>query len=266
MAPLHRRRRDETVTAPASAEEIDRFLAAESFTGYQAVALPHGRAIPGRDRSTDMHRVLNHIGVRDKTLLDVGCYYGALPATATELGATATGLELDPERHAIATRAAALAGDRWDVRLGSVDALDPAERFQVVTLLNVIHHIDDPIDFLAKLAAHCSERLVVEFPLAHDISALRYVWDDIDNEGKPSVAVAAKTFFWSRIISLASRQLPLAFVGAQQYHRRWHYSAEAFRIIAEQMVPGVTRVDITPSKWHKYRAVAVLEMAAGSNG
>lgn len=249
------------MTAVASVDEIDQFLSATEFSGYQGLPLPHGRSIPGRDRTSDIRQLLAAVGINGKSLLDVGCYYGALPAVATDLGATALGLELDPGRFEIANRAAELAGNKWQVRSGSVESLADSEQFQVVTLLNVIHHIDDPIDFLVELAAHCTETLVVEFPMAHDISALRYVWDDIDNPGKPSPLIAAKTFAWSKVLGRAAKSLPIAFVGQQQYHRRWHYSIEAFRTIAEQMVPGVQRVLIEPSNWHKYRAVATLHMS-----
>lgn len=249
------------MTNPAAAADIDRFLNEHQFSGYQSVPLPHGREIPGRDRSTEMRTLLDQLDVAGRTVLDVGTYYGALPATAAAMGAIATGLEPDPERCQIATGAAALTGDAWSIRPGSVEALGPDDTFDVVLLLNVIHHIDEPIAFLRSLARHCTGTLVVEFPVAHDISAVRYVWDDIDNSGKrPSPLVVAKTYFWSMVLRLASRRIPIALLGQHEYHRRWHFSTASFRVIAEQMIPGVASVSIERSTWNRYRAVAKLTM------
>ncbi|MEZ5166330.1 MAG: methyltransferase domain-containing protein [Acidimicrobiales bacterium] len=251
-----------SMSTPASLDEIDRFLKSREFSGYQSVPLGNDREIPGRDRSTEMRALLAPHSVSGRSVLDVGTYYGALPATASDLGATATGLEPDPERHAIAAEAARLAGDRWQIRAGSLEALADDEQFDLVFLLNVIHHIDEPVSFLRRLASHCTGTLVVEFPVAHDISGLRYVWDDIANSGsRPGPVVAARTFFWSRVIRSVSKRIPIAHLGDDDYHRRWHFSVSAFRIIAGSMLDGVDTVSISPSTWNRYRAVATITMA-----
>ena len=251
------------MTPSSSTTEIDRFLASHEFSGYQSVPLGHGREIPGRDRSIEMRELLDPLRVAGRTVLDVGTYYGALPATATQLGATATGLEPDPGRYAIAAEAAAVAGDAWSIRNGSLEVLGENEAFDVVFLLNVLHHVDEPVGFLRQLAAHCRDTMVVEFPVAHDISAIRYVWDDIENSGsRPGPLIAARTYVWSAVMRVVSSRLPVAFIGAHEYHRRWHFSVSSFRIIAEQLVPGVRSVAIRRSTWNRYRAVATIEFGS----
>ncbi len=243
--------------------EIDTFLNTTEFTGCQRVPLLYGREIPDRDRSAPIRQILEDAGVSGKSVLDVGTYYGALLAEAAELGATATGLEPGRERYSVAEWAAHLAGDRWSVVNGSIDDLGVEDRFQVVAVQNVIHHVDDPINFLQELDAHCDETLVVGCPLAHDVSVLRYFWDDPEHRGsRPRITVAVRTFFWSLILQAMSRDIPVSVAGQLPCHRRWHYSIPAFRIVAEQMIDNVRSVEVKRWSWHRYRAVAKIEMGS----
>ena len=244
----------------ASVEEIDLFLESTEFSGYQSVPLPRGRRIPGRDRTTAIVSLLREVGVEGKTVLDVGTYYGALPAAASGLGAISIGLEPERCRYDIAAKAATLAGGRWEVRYGSVEELDSNEKFECVFLLNVIHHIDTPVAFLRKLALHCTDRLVVEFPLAHDLAATRYLFDR-SGSGHPTPIAASLALGGSALMWLASLFLPVVLLGNRPYHRRWHFSARAFRTLSEQMIDGVESVTVKRSSWSRRRAVAVLKMS-----
>ena len=80
-------------------EEVDRFLTTNTFSGYQSVPLPHGRRVPGKDRSKTADLVFRE-GVHDKRVLDVGAYYGAFTHEAVRRGAAhVVGLEPDQERY-----------------------------------------------------------------------------------------------------------------------------------------------------------------------
>ena len=81
-------------------------------------------------------------------LLDVGCGSGDFVAMARAWGFEAVGVDVDP----VAVRQAQAKG--LDVRLGGVEALDPAtERFDGITMSHVLEHVHDPIDGLRRCAA-----------------------------------------------------------------------------------------------------------------
>ena len=44
----------------ASPEEVEAFLRTTSFSGYQAVPLPHGLRVPGEDRMASVDAVFGH--------------------------------------------------------------------------------------------------------------------------------------------------------------------------------------------------------------
>jgi 2-polyprenyl-6-hydroxyphenyl methylase/3-demethylubiquinone-9 3-methyltransferase len=86
-----------------------------------------------------------------KRALDVGCGAGLLCEPLARLGAAVTGLDAAPENIAAAAAHAALSGLTIDYRAGSVESLG-AERFDLVTSLEVIEHVSDPAGFVAGLA------------------------------------------------------------------------------------------------------------------
>lgn len=208
------------------AAEIDEFLASTAFTGYQSVPLPEGRAVPGRDHVQTVEAVFG-FDVTGKSVLDVGCYYGRLSLEAVSRGARrAVGLEADPERHAVAQRIAALHGNSYEVRLGRVEDLHKDERFDVILLLNVIHHLTDPVAVLRHLAAICDDTLIVEFPTPGDRAMLARLL----SRGRPPAG-------WQRLLARAGsaayrrvgESLPLVAVGSRQYHQVWYFSPAGFR-------------------------------------
>ncbi len=87
-----------------------------------------------------------------KSALDVGCGAGLLCEPLARLGAAVTGLDAAPENIAAATAHAALSGLAIAYRAGSVETLG-AERFDLVTSLEVIEHVSDPAGFVAGLGS-----------------------------------------------------------------------------------------------------------------
>ena len=76
-------------------------------------------------------------------LLDIGCGNGAFLDLARHLGWEAVGVDFDSGAVEV-SRSLGL-----DVRLGSVDVLDPAvEQFDGITLSHLIEHVHDPEDLL----------------------------------------------------------------------------------------------------------------------
>ena len=116
----------------ASREEVERFLRETEPSGYMAVPLPHGLAIPGNDRARNVERVFSG-GVRGKRVPDIGTYYGFYPIEAMERGAAeAVGIEQDEGRYKTARRIAELWGGRHRIERGRVEELAAGEKFDLV--------------------------------------------------------------------------------------------------------------------------------------
>ncbi|MGH9160735.1 MAG: class I SAM-dependent methyltransferase [Vicinamibacteraceae bacterium] len=76
-------------------------------------------------------------------LLDVGCGNGTFLVRARSAGWTVVGVDLDSNAVTVGRQ------QGLDVRLGSVDTLDPAiEHFDVITLSHVIEHAHEPTGML----------------------------------------------------------------------------------------------------------------------
>jgi 2-polyprenyl-3-methyl-5-hydroxy-6-metoxy-1,4-benzoquinol methylase len=79
-------------------------------------------------------------------LLDVGCGTGELLRCARQLGFAAEGVELSP---ALAAQVEAEVGCR--VQCGFLTEVDlPSQRFDVVTLLDLLEHVEEPLEVLVR--------------------------------------------------------------------------------------------------------------------
>lgn len=80
--------------------------------------------------------------------LDVGCATGACLATMAELGLRPVGVDVNP----FAVEAARAKVPTAEVHLGRLEGLDlGTRRFAVAVLSDVIEHVRDPWDFMARL-------------------------------------------------------------------------------------------------------------------
>ena len=98
-------------------------------------------------KATQCWKLLNRVvGTRPgQRLLDVGCGRGAFLDVARAHGLHTTGLEP-------ASGSAAIAGERHPLISRGVDALTPAEgQFDLITLWDVLEHLDDPGQSLRSL-------------------------------------------------------------------------------------------------------------------
>ena len=220
-----------------SKAEIERFLSESGADRYQRIELPHGLVLPGRDRHPTAE-VVFRTGVRDRSLLDVGCKYGALCHEALLRGATRVkGVDLDPNSIAIARTVA----EFWDreIELECSDFLDLPEgdRFDTVLFLNVLHHVVDPIVALRKLATLTDDLLIVAFPTPRDHQTQVPRW-----------ARAA--------IGLLARRLPLAYLGGTRGRRIWYLSEAAFRSLVVTQLQLFRRVEFTSSPQRSGRSIA----------
>jgi 2-polyprenyl-6-hydroxyphenyl methylase / 3-demethylubiquinone-9 3-methyltransferase len=102
----------------------------------------------------DQHWQADERGFRPlagKTALDVGCGAGLLAEPLARLGAKVTAIDAAPQVIAVARDHAAGQGLAIDYRHAAVEELDG--RFDLVTAMEVIEHVADPLAFLVSLAA-----------------------------------------------------------------------------------------------------------------
>jgi SAM-dependent methyltransferase len=245
----------ETMTEPTR-EDVERFLATTDFSGYQAIPLPHGLAIPGKDRTRRADQILGG-RIRGKSLLDVGTYYGFFPYEAMRRGATrAVGIEADPERCAIAKRIAELHGNPYEIREGLVEDQQFDESFDVVLLLNVLHHVLDPVGMLRQLAAICRETLIVEFCLTDDPECISRLGGGPRKKLARTLARAR-----SMLLRAAAWKLPIMAVADIPYHRTFYFSREAFRNLFVVHHRLFDEVEFLPTRMKRRRAVAICKPA-----
>lgn len=238
-------------------EEVDRFLGMCNFSGYQSVPLPHGRRVPGRDRSKTADVVYME-GVRDKWVLDVGTYYGFFAYEAMRRGAAhAVGLELDRERYEVARRIAELNGG-YEIAHASAEDYQSPQKFEVVIALNLLHHVLDPMRFVSHLARLCSETLIVEFRLPEDPGCLEYILSH-GRDVSPRHRILARV--WSPLLRLAGIAYPFMAVGNRDYHRVFYFSRQAFYNLFVIHLGLFPHVDFMRSPSGGRRAIAFCRLS-----
>jgi SAM-dependent methyltransferase len=84
--------------------------------------------------------------VRPGALLDVGAHAGRFLRLARAAGWDAEGLELNPKTGAYAARASGAV-----VHRGNVHTFDPPRRYHAVTMIDVLEHVPDPVQVLARV-------------------------------------------------------------------------------------------------------------------
>jgi SAM-dependent methyltransferase len=158
-----------------SKDHIEDLLASEDFE-YHRVELPHGLSTPGQDRSQTARIVFDR-PLDGTSFLDIGCALGYFCFEAEKRGATrVVGLETSPNR----IRQARLLAEAMEsqVEFSEADFLvdPPQEQFDHVALLNVVHHLVDPIAGLHRAVSLAKRTLIVEFPTLLDWKFRRYSW------------------------------------------------------------------------------------------
>lgn len=159
---------------PKSAEDIDALLAGEEFR-YQRVELPHGKSVGVRDRSSTAEAILP-ADLTGKSVLDIGCNYGALCFEAKKRGATrVVGVDVNADSLRRARLLAQCLGSDAEFRYHDVERQPFTEAFDYVLCLNVLHHVRDPLSLLDNLIGITRERLALEVATlgSHDGRRLR---------------------------------------------------------------------------------------------
>ena len=247
-----------TTQALPPREEVERFLADTRFNGYQSVPLPYGLAVPGNDLSKRIAQVLD-MDLTGRSLLDVGTNYGAFPAAAVQRGA-ARAVGLEPSRHhfPVARRIAELNGDRYEIRPDRAEELPAGETFDVLLLLNVLHHVLDPVAVVQRLAAMCSETMVIEFCLPDDPEYIVHLYD-------ANLDASKWAWYRARLRSYLMRplmgRLPLMAMGNLPYHRTFYFTPRAFDNLFRTHLGLFSAIRFAPTVTGQRRVVAHCTVA-----
>lgn len=219
--------------------ELEALLAREKFV-YQRMDLPHGLATRGEDRSATARIILPE-RMDGRSVLDVGCCYGFFLYRARERGATRlVGLEKNPERLRHARLLREVYGDGPEFSDEDFEAVCARERFDDVFLLNVLHHLKEPVAALRTLARAAKRRLVVEFPTPADPKFSKGLL--------PGVAAALSRLPLIGVSSLSENDQTFLFTKA------------AFERVLTEHEPLVSKITFHASpKKEKGRVIAICE-------
>jgi 2-polyprenyl-3-methyl-5-hydroxy-6-metoxy-1,4-benzoquinol methylase len=112
------------------------------------------------------------LGARKRRLLDIGAGSGILVEAATELGIDAEGIEPSRWLQSAATR------QGCNVHLGTLPHPALIGKFDFVTMVDVIEHVDDPVGFVraAAILLRGDGALLVVTPDAGSIAARMMGW------------------------------------------------------------------------------------------
>jgi len=150
-----------------SKQQIEKILQEESFA-YHRINLPYGLHTRGRDRSRTRDLIFRE-SLTGKSVLDVGSALGYFCFEAGARGATRVlGIERDEERFRQACLLKQIIGSRVEFLHRDILQHPLDEKFDYVCLLNVLHHLDEPIRAIHLLAPLAREMLVIEFPTIED--------------------------------------------------------------------------------------------------
>ena len=150
-----------------SKQQIEKILQEERFA-YHRVNLPFGLHTRGRDRSATRDLIFRE-SLTGKSVLDVGSALGYFCFEAEARGATRVlGIERNEERYRQACLLKQIIGSRVEFLHRDILQHPLDEKFDYVCLLNVLHHLDDPIRAIHLLAPLTREMLVIEFPTIED--------------------------------------------------------------------------------------------------
>ena len=150
-----------------SRDEVLQILQEHRF-GYHRIDLPYGLRTRGQDRSKTRDIVLPE-SLAGKSVLDVGSAHGYFCFEAEARGAArVVGVEPREDRFQDALLLKEIKGSKAEFMQRDI-LLDPLdEPFDYVLLLNVVHHLSEPVRAIRQLASITREKLIIEFPTLAD--------------------------------------------------------------------------------------------------
>lgn len=225
-------------TISFSKEDVIKFLNETNLKGYQSIDLPFGLKTLGMDRSKSVDIVFKH-SVENKSVLDIGCKYGYFCHEAILRGASIVkGIEISNTNVEIAKKIVEFWGRDIEIIAGDFLETTFNEKFDIVLLLNVLHHIISPVSILKKVSKCTNELAIVEFPTILD-----------NHTGLSTIKKIIYKLFFNRF--------PLIYLGNQKYHRLWYFSQPAFENLVIDQLSLFKQVDFVCSPRKKGRTIAI---------
>jgi len=153
---------------PAAYTESEKSTALGRFAyAYQRFDEIADFAGSGADRSATLSAIRPHLA--GETALDIGCGPGFFCFALEKMGfRDVVGTEVKSDRFGAACAVKEVTGSRCRFLLRDVFANPLQTSFDTVLMLNVLHHLRDPIAALEHAASMCRKRLIVEFATLAD--------------------------------------------------------------------------------------------------
>lgn len=250
---------------PASKEKIQDFLDATEFTSYQRITLPYGLEIPGKDHSQKIEAVFNS-SLENKSVLDVGCYYGLYSHEAKKRGASrVVGVELNEDRFYVAKEIATLIGNGVEIVQGDIMEVELGAKFDLVIFLSVLHHVRNPIDVMHRLVDLCAETIVVEFCLpdhklrrkGHHQKTKRYRGGLLVERLSDSYRTLLLRLIGERAGLILTGDV---IEGEKEYDWTFFFNTTAFRTLFQVQNQFFTEITFIPSPQKSNRMLAICKV------
>lgn len=162
----------ETATATRtkmSYNEVMEFVEKGDYPKYHSVDLPYGLASKGQNIADRFPTIFPN-KMKGWSALDIGCALGGFSYEAERRGAKVLASDIRKVRLNAAKKFADILCS--DVEFTDKNWLlpDPAnkEKFDLVLILNVLHHVPDPEEAIEVAASLSKGVVVMEFPNSHD--------------------------------------------------------------------------------------------------
>jgi 2-polyprenyl-3-methyl-5-hydroxy-6-metoxy-1,4-benzoquinol methylase len=211
--------------------------------------------VPGEDHSEKINVVFP--GRLDGlSVLDVGCHYGLYLHEARQKGAArVVGVERDIDRYTNARKIAHILDDGVEVLHGDALTLELEEKFDLVLFMSVLHHVNDPLTVMRRLASLCRGTLIVEFPLhTHQLRPQM-------RKGRRGGYLGQRlTNFYSRLLlNLLDEKIGLIVTG-DRIGNTFVYNKTAFRTVFQVQHELFSEIKFVPGPFKRHRMFAFCKV------
>ncbi len=235
--------------------DVQRYVESDQLSRYARIPLPYGLMVPGEDHSEKINVVFP--GRLDGlSVLDVGCHYGLYLHEARKKGAArVVGVERDIDRYTNARKIAHILDDGVEVLHGDALTLELEEKFDLVLFMSVLHHVNDPLTVMRRLASLCRGTLIVEFPLhTHQLRP------QMRKGGRSGYLAQRLTNFYSRLLlNLLDEKIGLIVTG-DRIGNTFVYNKTAFRTVFQVQHGLFSEIKFVPGPFKRHRMFAFCKV------